>query len=173
MNEHIPDPEILVGIAALGLTVTGFSGLIAVLGRRSSGTWTESERFQLGELIIVSLAVTFASFIPVLVAMVQSGSQALFTATFLVALSHLLVLVRGASKNFQGASSSSSAQMPSSLVAFMLAGGLILIVSAFLSTFGVIAGAGFFLIFNLLWQLMVAASHFVLLLMNPTHLSDE
>ena len=170
----MPDPEILIGIAALGLTVTGFSGLISVLGRRSSGTWTSAERFQLGELITVSLAVTFASFIPILVSLIQSGSRALFSATFFVALAHLLVLLRGAFKNFQAEASDVSTQkMPPALVTFMLAGGIILIAAAFLSSFETIGGAGFFLVSNLLWQLMVAVSHFVLLLMNPTSESHQ
>ena len=165
MSTAIPDAEILVGIAALGLTVTGFSGLISVLGRRASGQWTESERFQLGELIAVSLAVTFASFIPILVNMVQTGPSALSTATFLIAVCHLLVLIRGALKNFSG--DPSSKKMPGWVVALMLMGGLILIEGAFLASFAVIGATAFFLVSNLLWQLMVAAVHFVLLLMHP------
>jgi len=170
MSSSIPDSEILVGIAALGLTVTGFSGLISVLGRRSSGQWTEIEQFQLGELIIVSLAVTFASFIPILVSMIQTGIPALSTATFLVALFHLLVLIRGASMNFRN--SASAEKMSNALVSFMLLGGLALIVCAFLSCFGVIAGTAFFLVSNLLWQLMVAIIHFVILLMNSGTVED-
>ena len=51
MDTALPDPEILIGIAALGLTVTGFSGLISVLGRRSTGEWSDQEKFQLGQLL--------------------------------------------------------------------------------------------------------------------------
>ena len=164
MLNAIPDSEILVGIAALGLTVTGFSGLISVLDRRSTGQWSDKERFQLGELIIVSLAVTFASFIPILVSTVQSGAAALTTATFLIAVFHLLVLTRGAAAVFKDGSP--AAKMPTAVVSFMLIGGIALIAGAFLSCFAVIGGAAFFLIANLLWQLMVAIIHFVNLLMN-------
>ena len=155
----LPDPEIFVGIAALGLTVTGFSGLISVLGRRSSGHWTEAERFQLSELIVVSLAVTFASFIPILVGMVLAAETALPAACGLVAFFHLVVLVRGAYMNFRDGTS--DAKMPSSVVAFMLVGGCLLIIAALLASFGFVGGAAFFVVSNLLWQLMVAAIHFV------------
>ena len=90
MIDAIPDPEIFGGIAALGLTLTGFSGLISVLGRRSSGHWTEAERFQLSELIVISLAVTFASFIPILSGLLQSDEAALTSSLFLVASCHLV-----------------------------------------------------------------------------------
>ncbi len=164
MSQAIPDPEILVGIAALGLTVTGFSGLISVLGRRSSGQWTETERFQLGELIVVSLTVTFASFIPILVSLVQHSDAALTTATNLVAGLHLIVLVRGAMKNSQR--STSSPEMPTWVAALMIIGGLAVICAAFLATTQMIAATAFWLVANLLWQLMVAAIHFVLLIMK-------
>ena len=95
LGTAFPDPEVLVGIAALGLTVTGFSGLIAVLGRRQSGQWTESERVQLVELVGASLSVTFASFIPILVRTLQPDDKALPTALFLVALFHLALIIRG------------------------------------------------------------------------------
>ncbi len=171
MIDAIPDPEIFVGIAALGLTLTGFSGLISVLGRRSSGHWTEAERFQLGELIVISLAVTFASFVPVLVGLLQSQESALTTALFLVATFHLLVLVRGSYKNYQG--SESAPKMPNGVGAVVIIGGLLLIGAAFLASFKFIGGSAFLLIANLLWQLLVGAIHFVLLLMNTGATGSE
>ena len=165
----MPDSEVLVGIAALGLTVTGFSGLISVLGRRSAGHWSEAERFQLGELIVVSLAVTFAAFIPVLIAMVQDGERAILTAALLVAIAHALVLGRGVVKNYRGGVEAPN--LPNGLVAFMVLGGLVLIVATFMAGFSLLPGAAFLIVANLLWQLMVACTHFVLLLMNPA--SDQ
>ncbi|MFZ8990595.1 MAG: hypothetical protein ACO2ZJ_09680, partial [Pseudohongiellaceae bacterium] len=101
----MPDPEIFIGMSALGLTVTGFSGLISVLGRRAAGHWTDAERFQLEQLLELSLAVTFASLIPILVDMAAAPDRALAIATLLVAIFHLLILLRGASKiRIRGAS---------------------------------------------------------------------
>ena len=160
----IPEAEILVGIAALGLTVTGFSGLISVLGRRSAGHWTEAERFQLGQLITLSLAVTFASFVPLLVGMLLDGQKALTTATGLVALFHLLILVQGVTKNYRYGRL--AAVMPVGITLFMVVGGFCLIAAGFMSSFGMLGGAAFLLVSNLLWQLMVAIVHFVYLLMG-------
>ena len=165
MLNTIPESEILVGIAALGLTVTGFSGLISVLGRRSAGQWTQAERFQLGELVSLSLAVTFASFIPLLVGMLLPDEDALPTATGLVASFHLLVLIQGVTKNYRRGAL--AAMMPFGATAFMVVGGFCLIVAAFLASVGLTGGAAFLLVSNLLWQLMVAIIHFVYLLMNP------
>ena len=166
----MPDPEILVGLAALGLTVTGFSGLIAVLGRRSSGEWTEAERFQLGELIVVSLAVTFASFIPILVGLVMPEASALKWSTLLVAAAHLVVLVRGVFRNYSDGAAPT--KMPNAIALTMVVGGFLLIVGALLAGFGLIGGGAFFLVANLLWQLLVATIHFVALLMNSGGVVD-
>lgn len=160
----IPDSEVLVGIAALALTVTGFSGLISVLGRRSTGHWSDAERFQLRQLIELSLAVTFASFIPILVGMVQTQDHALPTATALVGLFHLVIIIRGVSENYRGGKSLSG--LPRGVLLVLVVGGIGLIVAAFTASLGLISGAAFFLVANLLWQLLVAAVHFVALLMN-------
>lgn len=164
LDSSIPDLQIFIGIAALGLTVTGFSGLISVLGRRTPGYWSETERFQLSELIVVSLAVTFASFVPVLISLMPADMNGLAVSTFWIALLHLLILVRGLMQNFKRETSPS--EMPKSVVVFMVGGGLGLIVAGFLASFGVIGGVAFLLVANLLWQLMVAAIHFVLLIMT-------
>ena len=164
MDNTVPDPEIFVGIATLGLTVTGFSGLIAVLGRRNAGQWTDAERFQLGELVATSLVVTFASFIPILVETLQNEEQALSTALFLVSLCHVILIVRGGLNNFRGGVSNT--KVPNKVAAFLIPGGLVLVVAAFLASFGLIAGRTFLLVSNLLWMLIVAIVHFVLLLLN-------
>jgi uncharacterized membrane protein len=170
MGSTFPDPEVLVGIAALGLTVTGFSGLIAVLGRRQSGQWTEAERFQLSELVGTSLSVTFASFIPILVRTIQTEEKALSTALFLVALFHLAIIIRGTANNFRDGVSNS--KVPTKVAAFIIPGGLALVVAAFLASCNLIAGTAFLLVSNLLWLLLVAVVHFVLLLLNSGSTDD-
>jgi hypothetical protein len=77
MENAIPESEVLVGIATPGLTLTGFSGLVAVMGRRRDGQWTAGERFQFFQLAAISLAVTFAVFVPAV------ASTALATETAL------------------------------------------------------------------------------------------
>ena len=166
----IPDPEIFIGMSALGLTVTGFSGLISVLGRRAAGNWSDAERFQLEQLLELSLAVTFASLIPLLVSVAMDQDSALSVATALVALFHLVILVRGLYKTITlGAS---NLELPAGLVPLFFVGGVLLIVGAFAASFGYIGWAALLLMSNIVWLLIIAVTHFVGLLMNPVGSND-
>ena len=95
MPTSILDTEVLIGIATLGLTLTGFSGLVAILGRRSTGQWTTVERFQLIQLMGLSLAVTFASFVPILTSAAFEESTALRLSSGLIALVHIAAISHG------------------------------------------------------------------------------
>ncbi len=165
----LPDAEVLIGIAALGLTVTGFSGLVAVLGRRASGRWTESEQFQLAQLVEVSLAVTFAAFFPILAGLAAEPAVALPFATAAVAVAHLVVLLRGVFAGFLRRGPS-VANLPTPLVLFMVLGGLGIIVASGAASLGFVGGHAFLIVLNLVWQLMVSAVHFVALLFNTDSL---
>ena len=129
MSVVLPDSELLVGIAALGLTVTGFSGLVSVLGRRADGRWSESERFQLKQLVEISLAVTFSAFIPILAGLAAPAEMALPIATAAVAVVHLVVMVRGVSSGVlrQGPA---VAALTVPIVAAMVGGGSIMILAS-------------------------------------------
>jgi len=63
----LPDPDALRTFAELGIALAGFSGIVAVLGRRSQGEWTALERARLFALLSTSLGVTFFSVLPELV----------------------------------------------------------------------------------------------------------
>jgi hypothetical protein len=170
MTDVLPDPEIFIGLSALGLTVTGFSGLISVVGRRASGNWSHAERFQLEQLLELSLAVTFASFIPILVSTAADQESSLSIATALVAIFHLLIMARGFYKTLtRGAS---ALELPTGVVPFTFLGGVILIASALAASFGYIGGHAILLVSNILWLLMIALIHFVGLLMNPGSAED-
>lgn len=165
MNDALPDPELLVGIAALGLTVTGFSGLVSVLGRRASGRWSQSERFQLTQLLETSLVATFSAFIPILVALVARPTVALPTATAAVAVAHLVVLARGVFAGFLR-DGPGVANLPTGLALFIVAGGLGIILASLVASLGFIGGLAFLIVLNLVWELMVSVVHFVALLLR-------
>ncbi|MBJ40461.1 MAG: hypothetical protein CMD83_18735 [Gammaproteobacteria bacterium] len=61
MTGVMPHPESFIGLSALGLTVTGFSGLISVLGRRASALELPKGAVPLiflgGTLLIASAAI--------------------------------------------------------------------------------------------------------------------
>ena len=170
MINVLPDSEIFIGMSALGLTVTGFSGLISVLGRRVSGKWSDEERFQLEQLIELSLAVTFASFIPILVITAANQEYVLSIATVLVAIFHFIIMARGFFKVL--ARGASALELPKGVVTFSFVGGTLLISGALAASFGSFDGQALLLVSNILWLLMLALMHFVGLLMNAGRAID-
>ena len=89
------DSEVLVGIATLGLTLTGFSGLVAIMGRRGLGHWTEGERIQFVELAVISLTVTFGAFVPIVLALGIADELSLRLSLGIIAVAHICCMVHG------------------------------------------------------------------------------
>jgi hypothetical protein len=55
---------LLIGIAEISIALTGFAGVVIVLGRRSSGPWPLADQFQLRSLIENGLLVVLAALLP-------------------------------------------------------------------------------------------------------------
>lgn len=56
------DPATTLGLLTqVSVSILGFSGVVVVFGRRTSGEWTEIERARLGNLLSTSFAVLFNS----------------------------------------------------------------------------------------------------------------
>ena len=60
------EAETLRTIAEIGIALAGFTGVVAVLGRRSRGDWSPLESLRLSILLATSLAAVFLSFVPIL-----------------------------------------------------------------------------------------------------------
>ena len=60
------DVDLLTVMAEVGIALTGFTGLVVVLGRRARGDWTTAERTQLTILLQTSLAAVFFALLPLL-----------------------------------------------------------------------------------------------------------
>ena len=56
--------EILQTIGEIAVALTGFSGVVAVLGHRGRGAWSSTELLQLRTLVEPSLVALFGSFLP-------------------------------------------------------------------------------------------------------------
>ena len=67
--------DILQMVSAAAVALAGFSGVVAVLGRRVSGDWTSQELLQLRTLVEPSLIALFGSFIPGIVQLVSSSES--------------------------------------------------------------------------------------------------
>jgi hypothetical protein len=62
VDEHVL--HILLGFAGVGATFAGFSGVVAVFGRRAHGEWLPEDLFRLRNLMFMSLGVCLLSFAP-------------------------------------------------------------------------------------------------------------
>ncbi|MEN8162142.1 MAG: hypothetical protein ABFS41_18880 [Myxococcota bacterium] len=60
----MPEENLLIGIAEVAIALTGFAGVVVVLGRRASGPWPETDQFQLRSLIENGLIAVLAAFLP-------------------------------------------------------------------------------------------------------------
>ena len=162
MEGAVPESEVLVGIAALALTLTGFSGLVAVLSTRGAEQWTQGERIQFFELITISLAVTFLAFVPILALTFLSNELALQVSNGVIAAGHALCLVRGVSR----VARSRDARYSYGLAVFIAIPltGLAIIAAGIGSSLNVISAQSLTILLNLLWMLFVAVVNFVQLL---------
>jgi len=55
---------ILLGIATVAATFAGFSGVVAVFGRRAHGEWFLEDRFRLTNMLVTSLGACLFAFLP-------------------------------------------------------------------------------------------------------------
>ena len=167
----ILDSEILIGIAALGLTLTGFSGLVAVLGKRSTGEWREGEKVQFVELAIISLTVTFGAFIPILVASAFKTTLVSPIALGLISIAHIGCLVHGMLSVTK--SEEARAEYATGVLTFLIGGGVLIIAASLGSTFGFIGETELLILLNLVWLLLVAVVNFVQLLTSSGFTSES
>lgn len=56
--------SLLLGIAEVSIALTGFAGVVVVLGRRASDSWPLADQFQLRSMIENGLLVVLAALLP-------------------------------------------------------------------------------------------------------------
>jgi hypothetical protein len=73
----------LLGIAGLATTFSGFSGVVAVFGGRALGNWAPEERTRMINLLILSLAACFFSFVPIVEELLNFSETIIWTSSSL------------------------------------------------------------------------------------------
>jgi hypothetical protein len=61
--------DALATIAEIAIAVAGFSGVAAVLGRRSQGEWSPLDVFRLRSLLLSSLSIVIFCFLPIVLSL--------------------------------------------------------------------------------------------------------
>jgi hypothetical protein len=64
VNSPVQEAETFRTLAEIAIALAGFTGIVAVLGRRVRGEWTPLEWARLRDLLLASLGVVFFAFIP-------------------------------------------------------------------------------------------------------------
>lgn len=161
--------ESLRSMAEIAVSLTGFTGIVVALGRRSHGTWTKLELLRLQMLLVTSLAVLFLSLFPLALSGLNIPiSRIWLTSNSTMAALHLLgLLVFGirAEKLDIGKWTPSEKKEEVVFTAITLPLSLTLITCQFAFASGYFRSQGFFLFYvGLIYLLLLSALHFVLLL---------
>ena len=88
------DPQdALTTVAEIAIAIAGFSGIAAVLGRRSEGEWAPYDVFRLRALLRISFGVVIFCFLPIVLSSASVAPEktwALSSGAWLVCFSALL-----------------------------------------------------------------------------------
>src|SRR3954470_13843816 len=82
MNEHAV--LVLLGIAGVATTFSGFSGVAAVFGGRAEGNWAPEERVRAINMLVLSLAVFMFSFLPLTEELLKISDPAIWVSSSLL-----------------------------------------------------------------------------------------
>jgi hypothetical protein len=92
VDEHVL--HILLGFAGVGATFAGFSGVVAVFGRRAHGEWLPEDLFRLRNLMFMSLGVCLLAFAPLVLATWHLGQPRTWAlASLLLGVGSLVYLL--------------------------------------------------------------------------------
>src|SRR6266436_8945696 len=65
----------LLGIASMGATFAGFSGVVVIFGERARGEWLSKDRFRLVNMLVMSLATCVLSLGPIILSMFHVSAE--------------------------------------------------------------------------------------------------
>ena len=77
----------------VGIGIAGFSGMVAVFGRRSAGEWTRADRGRMSILLQNSFATVLLSFLPLLISGIVANRGALWSICSAVYVVYTLLSV--------------------------------------------------------------------------------
>jgi len=159
------EAETLRTVAAVGISLAGFTGIVSVLGRRARGDWSPIEFARMRLLLEASLGAVFFALILILLEMaVPAPRTAWRLSNAFLAAFHLSIIVHF----FRRALMTAASNLPASerRVVYPLGfAGLSIIAAQLLACAGVIAEVALPYFLGLIWLLLIASVTFVYLLL--------
>ena len=144
-------------VTEVAVALTGFTGVVAVLGHRSQGEWSPAERLQLRTLVETSLTALFASFLPgLLLAAEMSDPVTWRLANGTLGALHAANFIAFARR------AKNAETTPSQRALIVL--GIMTVLAHALAALDVVPLHAAIFVFGLIQQLFVASLNFVLLL---------
>ncbi len=157
--------ENLRTIADVAIALVGFTGVVAVIGSRARGAWSPLELLRLHMLLGASVGVLMLSFVPALLeAFNFSGLSLWRVGNFIQLIAHSTggVVLIGRIRKFDASQWPREEQL---WTLILIPISLSIILAQLLNAWGLLADFGFFIYFlGLLYLLLLAVLHFVLLL---------
>lgn len=158
--------EVLQTISEVAIALVGFSGVVAVLGHRGRGRWSDAEIVQLRTLVEPGIVVLFASFLPaMLVILLASEEVAWRISNGLLATGQLVNVVAFLARSKE--TGTTRVHQGLVVITFIVMG------AHFLTAFGVISNYKLVFILGLVLGLIVSTYNFLLLLFPRDRNNEE
>lgn len=157
----------LTTLAEVAIAITGFAGVVAVFGRRSSGHWSVPERNRLMALLVLSLHAMLFSVLPFVLFAVPVAEtttwRVLSLAVLLVRIPFVVALVRVTVPAAR--QKRSEREVSLAVSAFFLTGEALLFPALAMNATSL--GVAWLYLAAIVWTLVVAAISFARLVLVP------
>ena len=159
--------DALSTLAEVAIAIAGFSGIVSVFGRRSSGHWSPAERTRLVGLLIMSFTAVFFSVVPFVLLSIPVSETACWRFLSLLLSASLAVSAVALLRIVLPLLRVPVSERGTSLVisAIFIAGGLLAAVG--LAVNGVAFGLVWPYLAAIIWMLVQAAVIFIRLVVVP------
>jgi hypothetical protein len=163
--------DVLSLLAELAIAIAGFSGIVAVFGRRSAGKWTPADRARLVGLLTLSLTAALFSVLPLVLLSVPVSDEACWRVLGLLLAASLVHSTTNVLRLVSRTRAAPISERESSLAMlwFFIAGNGVAVIALLVNSLA--WGVAWPYLAAILWELAQAAVLFARLIVVP--LSDS
>jgi len=159
---------ILLGIAGVSATFAGFSGVVAVFGRRAHGEWFLEDRFRLTNMLVTSLGACLFAFLPTVGVLLHLHGSDLWAVVSLLMCGYCVAYIMNLIPNWQHLILKHPGVLSARASVVVLASSVVAAVVQFLNAVSILfhREPGPYVL-GLLLLLIIAGLQFALLVLRP------